>query len=330
MKIVHVVCTNAFAGVERYITLVAPRLALRGCDITVIGGDHLLMHRTSENVRWLPASTTWSATTQLARLGKMDIVHSHMTAADGAAVISKPLHRSHLVATLHFASSRGSSRTRAPLRLLGRFMEEQIAISDFVADATPATRTLRNGVEVADPGPWLRDPTILMMQRLETEKETEVALRAWSQCQLRRKGWRLIIAGRGSQLSELQRLSAALNVTESVEWVGFVDSPSQMLSRAGLLLATARAEPFGLSVVEAMARATPVIAAEGGAHREILGAAGWLFPPGDVEACVELIDDAENRDLASYGAHLRSRQQSLFDIEAHTDGLLEIYREVLG
>ena len=41
---------------------------------------------------------------------------------------------------------------------------------------------------------------------------------------------------------------------------GFVDDPTQLLAQTGVLLAPAPDEPFGLTVVEAMARATPVIA----------------------------------------------------------------------
>ncbi len=330
MKIAQVVRSDAFAGVERYICLVAPRLAARGCDVTVIGGNETQMRRVSDVVKWRPASTTWAVAGQLTRLGRLDVVHAHMTAAEVAAVITKPHHRARLIATLHFASSRGSSKARAPLRLLGRAFDEQIAISQFVAKKVSVSRVLPNGVQDADPGPLTRDRCVLVMQRLEAEKRTDVALRAWSSSQLRRNGWRLAIAGRGSEQSQLRRLSDDLGLGSSVEWLGFVDDPTRLISRAAILLAPAPAEPFGLTVVEAMARATPVVAADGGAHRETVGADGWLFPAGDSGACACLLDDIENRDLASYGTHLRIRQHDLFNIEAHTDRLLQIYRESIG
>jgi glycosyltransferase involved in cell wall biosynthesis len=211
---------------------------------------------------------------------------------------------------------------------LGRLMDEQIAISEFVATAVRSDRVLLNGVEVTDPGPLTRDRQVLVMQRLEDEKRTDVALRAWSASKLRKNGWRLVIAGRGSKLCDLRRLSADLGLSESVEWLGFVDDPTQLLAHAGVLLAPAPDEPFGLTVVEAMALATPVIAAGGGAHQETLGLDGWLFPPGDVQACARLLDDIENRDRATYGRHLRLRQLRLFDIQTHTDKLLQIYHDL--
>ena len=133
----------------------------------------------------------------------------------------------------------------------------------------------------------------------------------------------------GSKLPELQKLSTDLCLSETVEWLGFVDDPAPLLSHAGLLLAPAPAEPFGLTVVEAMAHGTPVIAADGGAHRETVGDDGWLFPVGDVDECTKLLDDIGNRDLAIYGASLRTRQLEHFDIETHSDELLNVYRELL-
>ena len=100
--------SDSFAGVERYICMVAPRLAARGCEVTVVGGDPMQMGRVSDVVQWRPASTTWQVATELKRLGRLDVVHAHMTAAEVAAAITKPLHHARIVTTLHFASPRGS------------------------------------------------------------------------------------------------------------------------------------------------------------------------------------------------------------------------------
>jgi glycosyltransferase involved in cell wall biosynthesis len=167
------------------------------------------------------------------------------------------------------------------------------------------------------------------MQRLEPEKHTEVALRAWSASNLSRRGWRLVIAGRGSKDLDLRQVARQLDIDDSIDWLGFVHNPNELLSGAAILLATAPGEPFGLTVVEAMARATPVIAADGGAHRETIGNDGWLFPVDDVTSCARMLNEVEDQDLTDYGTRLRSRQRELFDIESHTDALLRIYREVI-
>jgi glycosyltransferase involved in cell wall biosynthesis len=308
--------------------MVAPRLAAQGWEVSVIGGDPEKMEFDPQVVRWRPGFTTRQVATELTRLGPLDVVHAHMTAAEVAAVLTKPYHRARLVTTQHFASPRGSRRSLSPLPMLAHFIDEQIAISEFVATASSVSRVLPNGVEASDSGQTYRDQSVLVLQRLEVEKRTEIALRAWSLSSLRQKGWRLAIAGRGSQLPQLQRLAHHLNVKESTDWLGFLHDPREILSVAGVLLAPAAAEPFGLTVVEAMARATPVVAADGGAHRETLGHQGWLFPVDDVGACAQLLDQVDKQDLAAYGAHLRSRQRELFDIEDHVNGLTRIYKEL--
>ena len=310
--------------------MVAPRLAARGCEVAVIGGDPARMITVSPAAKWMQGSTMWQVMSALRRLGRFDVVHAHMTAAELGAVATKPFHGARLVATLHFASPRGSRRTGSPLPMLGRFLDEQIAISQFVAQSVRVSRVLPLGVEWADPGPSKRDRTVLVMQRLEAEKHTDAALRAWSGSGLRRRGWRLLIAGRGAELNELRRLAHDLRIDDSTEWLGFVDNPGDIVARTAVLLAPAPAEPFGMTVVEAMARATPVIAASGGAHLETLGPDAWVFPVGDVCACTRLLDRVDAEDVGAYGARLQTRQRELFDIDSHTDALMQVYEDVVS
>ena len=110
-------------------------------------------------------------------------------------------------------------------------MDEQIAISQFVSTRVPSTRVLLNGVEVAEPGPPLRERSVLVMQRLEAEKHTEIALQAWARSNLRDHGWRLAIAGRGSKLQELRLLAREIDVADSVDWLGFLDDAAGLLAR---------------------------------------------------------------------------------------------------
>lgn len=286
------------------------------------------MRRAAGGLDTLPAVTTAEAVRQLSRIGRTDIVHAHMSAAELAAVLTVPCHRARVVATRHFATSRGSGLARVALYPVGVALAEQIAISQFVASHVDSTVVLPNGVESADPGPSTRRRAILVMQRLEEEKRTDIALKAWLLSTLRHYGWRLLIAGRGSKRAELKQLCSQLGLGDSVSWLGFVDDPERLLSEVAILLAPAPAEPFGMVVVEAMARATPVIAAAGGAHPETLGNSGWLFPVGDAQACAQLLDRAATEDLSSYGDRLRHWQQNSFEIEAHTDRLLDIYRRL--
>ena len=333
LSIVHVVVTNSFAGVERYVCQVVNELAARGHQVATIGGDPQRMHEELVGgVESLPAHTLTRAAIALARSGKADIVHVHMTAAEGAAWLARPLQRAPLVATRHFASDRGSSAVvRALSRVTSRSISRDIAISAFVAERISGTSTLiPNGVP-DQPQADLQSNTAVMLQRLNSEKAPEVGVRAWSLSGLGDLGWRLVIAGDGELRPSLSRLADQLGVAQSVEFLGQVTGTDHLLADASVLLAPAPEEPFGLSVVEAMAHGIPVVAARGGAHLETVGDDGVLFAPGDpAAAAAGLVTLSRDRSLRMrMGADLRRRQQERYSLSSHTDQLEDLYRQVV-
>jgi glycosyltransferase involved in cell wall biosynthesis len=332
LRVAHVVVTRQFAGVERYLGYVAPALAELDIDVAVIGGHPESMRHALEGskVTHIDARGMVGAARAASRL-RADIVHAHMTKAELAAAAATVFTPARVVATRHFAARRGSSlgaRLLAPL--LASRICRQVAISEFVANAVEGpVQVIANGVPCSDAGGHA-DAVVIVAQRLEEEKETDVAVRAWAKAKARLNGWRLVIAGRGACEASLRSLVAELGVSDSVDFVGFVRDPGARIGRAAVLLATAPKEPFGLTVAEAMASATPIVAAGGGAHLETIGAVSsdWLFPPGDVEACADALDRialATPEDRAEYGERLRSHQRQRFSIEVHVEALARLY-----
>lgn len=59
-------------------------------------------------------------------------------------------------------------------------------------------------------------PVVLVAQRLETEKHTDIALRAWQRSELAQSGWEIHLAGGGAQEGVLRSLAQDLAVTDSV------------------------------------------------------------------------------------------------------------------
>jgi glycosyltransferase involved in cell wall biosynthesis len=306
--------------------------------VTVVGGDPAAMGLplADAGVRHVRAANVTEGLAALARGNgaRPDLVHSHMTAADLAAVGGRPFHRAPCVSTLHFAQPRGHSAIRRSLyRVLPSCFREQIAISRFVADTcgTP-TVVIPNGVPDRAPPGAPREPVVLVAQRLESEKDTALALRIWQRASLRTRGWRLEVAGRGAERAGLEALAARLGIDESVRFLGFVDDVGALMARASVMLATAPAEPFGLSVVEAMAAGLPVVAADGGAHREVLDSFGdQRFRIGDSDAGAaaleRLADDQTTRVHVADAARRRYEEQ--YTIEHHVDRLLDVYESVL-
>lgn len=210
----------------------------------------------------------------------------------------------------------------------------QIAISDYVAGHIgERSIVVLNGVPRVELSPG-SERVVLVAQRLEAEKETPLALRAWHQSGIGEEGWRLVVAGGGSRAQELAAQCRELGITASVDWVGHVSTLDGLMNRSRLFLATAPREPFGLSVVEAMAAGLPVIAAGAGGHLETIGMATpeTLFSPGDAEACAKLLrwlaHDDEARQERS--VLVRQHQQTHLSIDDHVKRLIRVYEQVLS
>lgn len=333
MRVIHCVRSTGFAGVERYLTYVAPELARRGWEVTVIGGEENRMRQELGPVAFLPASTTKEVCDRLRKVDS-DLVHAHMTAAELAAVIDHFRVRRPLVTTRHFAAVRGSTPpARIAARVVARSLSAQVSISQFVAERIgEGSVVILNGVPAVE-GERAPQRIVLVAQRLDPEKNTLLALDAWARSSLPKNGWKLVIAGDGKERSALEGHSSRLGIAPSVEFLGRRSDVMSLMSRASVLLAPAPEEPFGFSVVEAMARGLPVIAARGGAHPETVGAAcpDWLFPSHDPEAAASLLDKlcGDTALQERYGTALRSWQRNHLSVTAHVDRLEALYEEVL-
>lgn len=338
LRVVQVVCSSAFAGVERYVTNLSNGLAEAGCDVTVLGGERRRMACELSGIgdAWWSAQNVHEAAGRLARLGRFDIVHTHMTAAEVAACSVRPLSRGRFVTTRHFAARRG---TRLSAQLAGvairRLVDQQLAVSDYVAAHVDGPSfVLRPGVPNEPAGPaHERAPIVLMAQRLEIEKHTDFALHAWQRSELAHAGWELHLAGGGSQEKLLRALAEELGVAQSCRFLGPCDDLSERYRHASLFFASRPDEALGLAVVEAMAAGLPVVAAAGGGHLETVGRCpeAALFTPGDVDEAGGLLrlfgaDDARRRE---YGQKLQALQREHFDAKVQTERVLAIY-ESLG
>ena len=333
MKVLHVVATDAFAGVERYLTYVAPAQVRAGLEVVVLGGepDRMAAALEGTGVRYAPARPNPRSWARIRRTDS-DVIHAHMTHAELLGVLAargRPV-----VATRHFARGRGSSLLgRAAAPYIASRLALEVAISGFVADAVGGdVEVVPNAVPDAPLGAH-SDPVVLVAQRLEAEKDTSTALRAWARSGLAEAGWRLVVAGQGAEHSRLARLARDLGVDSSVRIRGFVDDLPAAMAQAGVLLATAPAEPFGLAVAEAMACGLPVVAACGGAHLETVGQVTpeALFPAGDADEAAETLrgialDEGRRR---STGAALQAYQREALGITKHVARLQEVYDAAL-
>lgn len=170
-------------------------------------------------------------------------------------------------------------------------------------------------------------------------KGQDVFVRAAALISARRRGVHFVVIGedkspRMGYRKFLESLVAELGLSGSVRMPGWQDDIPGVLSSLTLFVSAARSEPFGLSIVEAMAAGLPVVAASSEGALEIIedGLSGKLVPVGDpqflAEAINDLLDDPFERSRLGRNALLAARQHySLARMASDTE---QVYREVLA
>ena len=332
-RALQIIVTRSFAGAERYVSTLAAALPGAGWDVTVVGGspDAMPSSLDGSGVAWLPGGSPHEAVRAVAGAGRFDVCHVHMTYAEAVGLALRGRHRAPVVATRHFAARRGASAVgRLLAGPIGRGLAAEIAISEFVAshlDRRPI-RVVVNGV-AGRPLGWQPDNrVVLVLQRLEPEKDTLTAVRGWHRSGLAARGWRLRLVGAGAQRSALEEHVRREGVA-GVEFVGWVADVQAELSGAGMLLATAPAEPLGLSVLEGLAAGVPVVAAASGGHLETAATVpgATLFTPGDVDGVADVLrrlaeDDGLRATLSSAS---RATHAQRFGLDRHVQQVVEVY-----
>lgn len=221
-----------------------------------------------------------------------------------------------------------------------RYVARYIALTSFARDifiraGLPAARIAVKPNFIADPS-GLIDPDatrkgFVFVGRLSPEKGISTLLEAW-----RDNPRPLAIVGDGPLAGEV---AAAAALNPAIRYLGGGLSRSEMFATVAaaeaLILPSVWYENFPLSLVEAMALATPVIASNLGALPDIVtdGMNGLLFPPGDAPALRRLTDDFAERDR-SYkhvlGAHARGTYERALSPEVGLAALMDIYRSVVA
>ena len=146
---------------------------------------------------------------------------------------------------------------------------------------------------------------------------------------------RLRVAGSGDHLDALKDLAARLGLADRVDFMGFVTEQQkiEMLRQVHVVANPSSKEGWGVTVIEANACGTPVVASNVPGLRDAVvdGETGILVPYGDVEALArELIevlrDDARRENLAGNALEWAAK----FSWDASAEGILAEIGKVTG
>lgn len=138
----------------------------------------------------------------------------------------------------------------------------------------------------------------------------------------------LVMVGDGPDRVDAAEEARALGVSDSVFFLGKLESVAPLLAGADLFLLPSESESFGLSALEALATGVPVIATAAGGIAEVVrdGETGHLLPVGDVDAmgaaAAEILSDGRRWTAMSELAQRDARERfALEDIVAKYEDL---------
>lgn len=335
MRIVHILLTRNFAGSERHAIELANAQSQHH-DVTLVlrrsaGSDMpgSYAHRVDPRVKvaWVDR---WRGRWQARRIVRElspDVAHAHLSDGSKALGGLKDMQSKVLrVATLHICYKH---QQHAHLDAL-------VAIAPWQMDAIPpslrahtaqidnwtlpylpepdARQRLRAQHGIA-PGAWVFGS----MGRLERSKGFDLLVDAFERAAL--PGAYLVIVGQGDELDTLRRRNVP-----GVVLPGFSEQSQDWLAAFDCFISAARAEPFGLVILEAMAAGLPIVATEtmGAKHlSDVLDAR--MVPLEDIDA----MTDALHAVLAGHPPR-SSRSMERFEIGAKLSELEAFYQREMA
>jgi glycosyltransferase involved in cell wall biosynthesis len=135
-------------------------------------------------------------------------------------------------------------------------------------------------------------------------------------------------------LGRMRERVVEVGLVDRVTWLGEREDVPELMRAMDVLLAPSHEEPFGRTLVEAMALGVPVLATNVGGPTEIIedGREGHLLAPRDPAAWAAAVRQLaqEPERAAEMGRAGRIRAQSAFGVERHEAAVLGAYRRALG
>jgi glycosyltransferase involved in cell wall biosynthesis len=133
-----------------------------------------------------------------------------------------------------------------------------------------------------------RPPRVTYLGRIERYKRLDVMLKAVAPLVRAYPELEVAVIGRGRDRERIERLADELGLSSRTRFLGFVDDDERdrCLADSRVCVCASEKEGWGLTVIEANAVGTPVVASDAPGLRDSVrdGDTGWLAPTGDAEA----------------------------------------------
>jgi glycosyltransferase involved in cell wall biosynthesis len=146
---------------------------------------------------------------------------------------------------------------------------------------------------------------------------------------------KMVMTGEGSLKVKLLNDFESAGVSHMVDYLGVIETKKvpMLINQSLIFIYPSREEPFGLSILEAMACRVPVVTTNVYGPSEIItqNVDGLTVNPDDVNELVKalrtLLDDRQLR--IRIGEEGRATVEKRFDINQHLENLVSIYEDLM-
>jgi glycosyltransferase involved in cell wall biosynthesis len=364
MRILQVSSASSFGGGERYVVDLSNALVARGHELfaTVRPNSPLIsqLHLPQANIKTLPLRNALDPQSArgLARFVKdhqIDVVHAHMARDYSLAAYAVRGQNTKFVVTRHvlFPLSRLHRRTLSGVHKI-------IAVSNAVAKQLYSQRLVSedriaiipNGIDVErfaractdfDRATFLAGKNIPVEARLVCSigelrklKRHGDLIRAAAIVREQVPLVHFVIAGvdtsiNGENQRELKQLAHDLGLSDCIHFPGWLVDADKLLCATDVFVSASETESFGLSIAEAMAASTAVVATRTEGAQEVVQdqETGLLVPVGDVDqianAIIRLLKNDEQRLALGMEAAVAARER--FSLKRMVDDIERVYLE---
>lgn len=308
-------------GAEEYIHNVAKRLVSQGHSVTLFAGNdgRHTRHEKIDGVQIVRRGGfytvyLWAFVYYIFRFrGKFDVV---VDSENGIPFLTPLFVRVPIFLLIHHVHQNVfRDHLQFPLKQIAMFIEGElmpllyrtaniITVSESSKEdilslglGNPEAITIVNpGIETSKLGTGVKTahPSMCYVGRLKSYKNIDVAIKAFSHVRKFFPTATFTIAGTGESEQELKSLVKQLKLTKAIRFVGFVSSQKkkQILSESWLSVQPSMVEGWGITVIEANACGTPVVASnvEGLKDSVRHNKTGLLVPPKDTAAFAKAIE----------------------------------------
>jgi glycosyltransferase involved in cell wall biosynthesis len=176
------------------------------------------------------------------------------------------------------------------------------------------------------------DRYVLALGTVEPRKGLPLLVRAFDRLAAGRPDLGLVVAGPDGWGTESFAGAVALaRHGDRVKRLGWVDGATRadLLAGAAVLAVPSVYEGFGYPALEAMSAGTPVVASAAGSLPEVVGDAGVLVPPGDVDALTEALAGVVDGGPGEWPARGLANV-ARFGWDACASGLVALYGDAIA